>query len=106
MRTQHEVKKALAKAGVEVTEVNNVLTFTVCQKTVTIGQSWAVVAGTTISREELVSRIVFSSPAKVAPGKKSNIGNPRAKGATGVKCGAFDPKSKSHAKKVRKMSRR
>ena len=37
---------------------------------------------------------------------KTNVGNPNEKGKSGVKTGAFDPKSKSHLKAMRKVARK
>lgn len=81
MRTIHEVKIALNKAGIEAEKnVNGVLTFNVGFKKFSLARNWAMMNGTQVDPETLISRVVFSNPVQRLPGNKTNVGNPRAKG--------------------------
>jgi len=53
----------------------------------------------TKSKEAKAKRLALTQKGK------TNVGNPNEKGKSGVKQGAFDPKSKSHKKAMRKQAR-
>ena len=104
MRTLHEVAVALTKAGDTVVEREDSVVVKTPYQAI-IRYSGVVVGRTSMGYETFVSKMCFSLPKKTVGKGKTNVGNPRDKGPCGTKGGAFDPKSKSHMKAMRKQKR-